>query len=163
VTGENVQKLTSDPRRDDPRRDAFAWIGPDARPALPLLLRAATNSNKRVRANALWALGEIQAEPNSCVPALLQGLNDPDAWVQTSAAHALGMFGPDASVALPALAQSAQLSRFSGTSMSRSSFAQVHIEALRALRKIDPSAASSTNGNFSARETSDPASQMFPQ
>src|SRR5512133_2428574 len=106
--------------------DVFAWVGPDARPALPLLLRAATNSNNRVRANALWALGEIHAEPNSCVPALLQGLDDADPWVQTCAAHALGMFGPDASAAVPALARFAQLSQFSGTSMSRSSFAQLH-------------------------------------
>lgn len=142
--------------------DAFAWIGPDARPALPLLLRAATNSNNRVRASALWALGEIHAEPNFCVPALLQGLNDRDSWVQTSAAHALGMFGPDASAAIPALAQFAQLSRSSGSSMSFS-FSQVHLEARGALRKIGPGAASSTNANSTPWETSDPASLLFPQ
>jgi hypothetical protein len=143
--------------------DVFAWVGPDARPALPLLLRAATNSNNRVRANALWALGEIRAEPNSCVPALLQGLNDPDPWVQTSAAHALGMFGPDASAAIPALAQFAQPSGFSRTHASFTSTAQVDIEARRALRKIAPGSASSTNGNPSAWDTSDPASLLFPQ
>jgi len=143
--------------------DAFAWIGPDARPALPLLLRATTNSNNRVRANALWALGEIHAEPDSCVPALLRGLNGGDAWVQTSAAHALGMFGPDASAAIPALAQFAQLSQLSGTSTSRSSVIQVHFEALRALRKIDPGAGSGTNRNGSACETSGPASLLFSQ
>ena len=140
--------------------DAFAWIGPDARPALPLLLRGATNSNNRVRANALWALGEIHAEPDSCVPALLRGLNDSDAWVETSAAHALGMFGPDASAAIPALAQFSQLS---GTSTLPSSLMQVRFEALRALSKIAPGAGSGTNANGSAWETSGPASTLFSQ
>src|SRR5215471_6200396 len=133
--------------------DVFAWVGPDARPALPLLLRASTNSNNRVRANALWALGEIHDQPNSCVPALLQGLNDRDSWVQTCAAHALGMFGPDASAAVPALTQLAQLSPFSGASVS---FSQGHIEARRALRKIDPSAAPGTNGDSPVWETPGP-------
>src|ERR1035438_9219076 len=39
--------------------DALAWIGPGAKPALPLLLANITNSNPSLRANALWALGEI--------------------------------------------------------------------------------------------------------
>ena len=162
----DLVKAYADTGSDDARsaiEDAFSWIGPDARPALPFLLRATTNSNNRVRANALWALGEIHAEPDFCIPALLRGLKDGDSWAQTSAAHALGMFGPDASAAIPALAQVAQLSQFSATAMSRSSFVQARFEALRALRRIDPSAASGTNGNGSASETSGPASLLFPQ
>jgi hypothetical protein len=62
--------------------DALAWIGPAAMPAIPVLLNTATNSNSRVRANALWALGEIHAEPLLCVPALIQGLNDSDNWAR---------------------------------------------------------------------------------
>jgi len=145
--------------------DALAWIGPEARPALPLLLRAATNANSRVRANALWALGEIHAQPEACVPALLRGLNDGDAWVQTSAAHALGMFGPAASAAIPALAQFAQLSplssRLFGTSAARPVFIEVNIEARRALGKIAPSAGSGTNANGSIWDSSGPGLLQF--
>jgi hypothetical protein len=32
--------------------DALAWIGPAAKPSIPLLMRATTNANPRVRANA---------------------------------------------------------------------------------------------------------------
>lgn len=48
--------------------EALGWIGSAAKPAITLLLGAATNSNDRVRASALWALGEIHAEPQLCVP-----------------------------------------------------------------------------------------------
>jgi hypothetical protein len=65
--------------------DALAWIGPAAKPAISLLLGAATNSNPRVRANALWALGEIHSEPALCVPELIRALGDSDDWARLSA------------------------------------------------------------------------------
>jgi HEAT repeat protein len=109
--------------------DALAWIGPAAKPPIPVLLRTATNSNSRVRANALWALGEIHAEPRLCVPVLIQGLNDTNDWARLSAAHALGMFGTNAQPAVPALTELTMVP----PSMQRM---QVSLEARNALRKI---------------------------
>lgn len=116
--------------------DALAWIGPTASPALPMLSGAVTNSDARVRANALWALGEIRAEPELCVPKLIGGLGDSNTWVQLSAAHALGMFGPDAEAAI------APLSELTNAGIPVSGIVgmdiQVSIEARNALRKIRP-------------------------
>jgi len=116
--------------------DALTWIGPPASPAIPMLLGATTNSDAKIRANALWALGEIHAEPQLCVPKLIGGLSDPDAWVRTSAAHALGMFGADAEAAI------APLSGLTNANIPLSGFMesdiQVSIEARTALRKIRP-------------------------
>ncbi len=127
--------------------DAFSWIGPAAKPAIPLLLRAATNANNGVRANALWALGEIHAEPQSCVPELIRALGDSDGWVRTSAAHALGMFGTDAQSAVPALMQ---LTNFPTVLTAFPVMgSQVSLEAHNALRKINPLAASPDSDTFS--------------
>jgi hypothetical protein len=116
--------------------DAMAWIGPSAAPATPLLLGAVTNSDARLRANALWALGEIHAEPELCVPKLISGLSDSDAWVRISAAHALGMFGADAEAAIAPLSgltnANVQASKILGSDF------QVSMEAMNALRKIRP-------------------------
>jgi hypothetical protein len=114
--------------------DALTWIGPAAKPAIPVLLRTATNSNSKVRANALWALGEIHAEPQLCVPALIQGLNDSDSWARVSAAHALGMFGTDAQPAILALTE---LTKFPSVLQgSITMVVQEGLEARNALRKI---------------------------
>jgi hypothetical protein len=114
--------------------DALAWIGPAANPAIRVLLHTATNSNSRVRASALWALGEIHAEPQLCVPALIQGLNDSDDWARLSAAHALGMFGTDAQPAIPALTG---LANFTPVLQGPwNMVVQVRFEARNALRKM---------------------------
>jgi hypothetical protein len=115
--------------------DALAWIGPAAKPAIPLLLRAAANSNPRVRADALWALGEIRAEPDLCVPVLIRALGDSDGWVRLSGAHALGMFGAEAQSAVPSLRQLTNIIGVFGASGTAG--LQVHLEARNALRKID--------------------------
>jgi hypothetical protein len=116
--------------------DALAWIGPAARPAIPLLMRATTNANPRVRANALWALGEIYAESELCVPLLIHALNDSDDWARLSAAHALGMFGTDAKSAVPSLMGLTNVATiFNGGMLSVRM--QVMHEALNALKKID--------------------------
>jgi HEAT repeat protein len=128
--------------------DVFAWIGPAAKPAIPLLLQAATNANRKVRASALWALGEIHAEPQLCVPELIQALRDSDTWARLSAAHALGMFGTDAQPAIPSLTE---LTNMPVGSMSTVNTRwQVMLEARNALKKIDP-------------VTVSPSSEIFPE
>lgn len=116
--------------------DTFAWIGPPAKPAVPFLLRAATNSNRQVRASALWALGEIHADPQACVPELIHALADTDDWVRLSAAHALGTFGKDAQSAVPCLTQLANVSLGSGSFLANR--LQMTLEARNALKKIQP-------------------------
>jgi hypothetical protein len=120
--------------------DALAWIGPASKPAIRLLLRSATNSDRRVRANALWALGEIRAQPELCVPVLTNALTDSDGWVQLSAAHALGMFGAQAQSAVPSLRQ---LTNVIGLFNSSGTVGlQVSLEARIALTKIESGAVS---------------------
>ena len=126
--------------------DALAWIGPAATPAIPLLLRAATNSNPRVRANALWALGEIHAEPQLCVPQLIHGLSDSNDWERLCAAHALGMFGTDAQSAVPSLTELTNVAR--GFNSFLDMGVQVMLEARNALKKIDPRSISPSNQTF---------------
>lgn len=133
--------------------DTLAWIGPPAKPAVPFLLLAAFNSNHRVRANALWALGEIHADPQLCVPELIDALKDVDHWVRLSAAHALGMFGTNAQVAVPALTQLTQRP-ISSTFLANS--LQVSLEARNALKKIRPesvSPLSETGGKLESLNT----------
>jgi HEAT repeat protein len=118
--------------------DALAWIGPSAKPAIPLLLRAATNSDSQLRANALWALGEIHAEPSLCVPRLINALGDSNSWAQLCAAHALGRFGADASAAIPSLTRLAE-AEFKPSPLMVNEV-QVTLEARNALHNIAPAA-----------------------
>ena len=128
--------------------DALAWIGLAAKPAIPRLLRSATNSNAKVRANSLWALGEIRAEPQSCVRALICALSDSDDWVRLSAVHALGLFGSDAQAAVPALTE---MTRPLGGFMSAASLGiQTRLEARNALKKISARSASPPDDPFPA-------------
>jgi HEAT repeats len=122
--------------------NALKWMGPAARPALPLFLQTASNPNNTVRANALWALGEIHAEPQVCVPVLIQGLNDLSDDVRASAAHALGKFGADAESAIPNLMELTNRPFVSGQ------FSFTYMEAVGAIRKIAP--AGSGDESFSA-------------
>jgi hypothetical protein len=78
-------------------------IGPASEPAIPALLRGLGGANRPVRCNAIFALGQIHAQPKLVVPALIKCLNDSDLYVLVSAVHALGAFGKDARVAVPAL------------------------------------------------------------
>jgi HEAT repeat protein len=138
--------------------EALGWIGPAAQPAVPLLLQAATNANKEVRADALWALGDICCDPQLCVPALIHALGDSDAGARLSAVHALGMFGTDAQSAVPALRELTKppkaISVFSMTD-------QVLMEARNALRKINPNAVSPSSESSTAFDIP-AASQAFP-
>jgi hypothetical protein len=128
--------------------DALSWIGPGAEPALPLLLGAATNVNHKVRANALWALGEIRAEAQICVPVLIHALSDTDSGTRLSAAHALGMFGSDAESAIPALTRLSSPATFWGPM----GFDQAMIEAQNALRQINRPVVSSSGERVTESE-----------
>jgi HEAT repeat protein len=116
--------------------EALGWIGPAANPAIPMLLSAATNSNNKVRASALWTLGEIHSEPDLCVPELIRALGDSNDWAQISAAHALGVFGAAAQSAVPALKNLENFPVATGKFWANSM--QVRFEARNALRKINP-------------------------
>jgi HEAT repeat protein len=114
--------------------DSIGWIGPAAEPAVPSLLPAASDPDLRVRASALWALGEIHARPKVCLPVLIGALSDSNGWVRLSAAHALGGFGADAQAAIPALSELTNSPQISG--VFNASKAQECSEARKALQKI---------------------------
>jgi len=78
----------------------------------------------RARANALWAMGEIDANAASCIPTLIQALGDSDNWTRLSAARALGRFRTNAQVALSALKQLTNVSTFLGSAMEFQVFLQ---------------------------------------
>jgi HEAT repeat protein len=122
--------------------DALGWIGPSARAAVPLLLQAATNSDTRLRANALWALGDIHAQPEVCVPVLIHALGDFNGQARLSAVHALGRFGADARPAIEPLTElakpRAELSKASAgrSATVMSDWISEVFEARRALERI---------------------------
>jgi hypothetical protein len=120
--------------------NALGFIGPEAKAAVPLLLRAAQSTNDSFRGSAFWALAGIHADADAVVPVLIRGLRDPNAVVRADAASGLGQFRSDARSAVPALvailvdpnaaSNSVPLSR--GVKLSVRSFAET------ALQQIDP-------------------------
>jgi HEAT repeats len=142
--------------------DALARIGPAARPAIPVLLRNTGDPDPRIRANALWALGQIHAQPELCVPQLVRGLSDNDDWARVSACHALGMFGAEAQAAVPRLKGLAclpngpivHMQTSPGTASASPPLptyswlgVPVALEARKALEKIDPRALPAAGGS----------------
>ncbi len=83
----------------------LASIGPAARQAVPILLRAVTLTNNAIRVNSVTALGKIHADEAAVVPALTNCLRDPYREVERNAIWALWEFGPKAEAAVPALLQ----------------------------------------------------------
>jgi HEAT repeat protein len=110
--------------------DSLAYIGPDAKAAVPALIHRLGHTDDYVRFNAAFALGEIHSEPQVVVPALISGLSDQSHDVRGYAATALAMFGPEAKAALPALTQ-----------LLADSEASVRKSAKEAIDRIDPEAA----------------------
>jgi hypothetical protein len=79
-------------------------MGPYAKAAVPSLLREAAGTNALARANALFALGRIHANPEEVVPVLVKAaLQDPDHTTRISAMSGLLLFGPAAKAAVPEL------------------------------------------------------------
>jgi HEAT repeat protein len=79
---------------------ALAAIGPEDVPALVELLK---DENARVRAEAIFLLGQWGAGAKSAVPALMNALNDREPTNRSLAALSLGHMGPDAKAALTRL------------------------------------------------------------
>jgi hypothetical protein len=84
---------------------ALGCVGPKAKAALPLLLRATTNASELVRINAARALGAIHAGPAFVVPALALCLRDQSPLVRWNAISELRGLGEKARPAVPALLQ----------------------------------------------------------
>lgn len=82
---------------------ALAAVGPAAKSASPLLLQALTNSDGAVRAHAAFALGKIEAQPESVIPDLIRALRDSSPHVRLSALVTLSEYGTNARLAVPAL------------------------------------------------------------
>ncbi len=128
----------------------IAYIGPDAKMAVPSLLRHTTSKDSDTRANSLYALGQIHAEPDLTVPVLINGLQDPDPGVGASAAMGLGAFGPKAKAAVPALVKFIE-SKAPPTTTNNAALSSwwlyVKGTALQSLQQIDPEAAAKVAAN----------------
>jgi HEAT repeat protein len=77
-------------------------LGPDAREAVPSIIKALNDKDEQVRAGAAAALGNggpVAIE----IPALIEALKDPAPSVQYNAVKAAGRIGPSAKALVPAL------------------------------------------------------------
>ncbi|EEF61170.1 HEAT repeat domain-containing protein [Pedosphaera parvula] len=97
----------------------LAVIGPEAKEAVPLLLRIATSTNVSDHSDAIWALGQIHAEPDKVVPVLIRALSNPSQEDQLFAAIALGKFRGDAKPAVPALLEALKSAKVTLTGSGR--------------------------------------------
>jgi hypothetical protein len=84
---------------------ALGYIGPPARPALPILLADFTHTNADVRFYAVSAALHIGGDPNVIIPAMCSMLEDSKRETRWNAIVALSMFGGRARSAVPALLQ----------------------------------------------------------
>ena len=109
---------------------ALAFMGGDAKPAVPALVEALQDSYVSARCGAAQALGHIHSEPGTVVPALMESLRDPDANVRAFAAAALRDFGTNGK---PAVAPLVEL--LGDTNQ------QARGAAAKSLKAIDPEAA----------------------
>lgn len=109
---------------------ALAYIGPEAKQAVPSLLRSLDEADDAERAAAALALGNIRADPQLVVPALMKCLTDKEGLDNQSAIYALSRFGADAKAAVPLLIK-----------LLNDSDQYVRDAAKDALKAIDPEAA----------------------
>jgi HEAT repeat protein len=72
----------------------FGHMGPDAKPAIPVLLKLEEDKKERVRANAVTALAQIDPLNKEVLPRLLLAMDDASAQVQYAANAALLKTGP---------------------------------------------------------------------
>ncbi len=127
---EEVRFLLAGLREEDDSIASFAAtclqnLGPKGRPAVPLVIGAAKDSSRRVRAAAIGALLGLGANPGDVVPVFIDALDDPVSAVREKAIEQLGEMGPAASGAVPALKRA----------LSGKSPPEAHLAA-RALKKI---------------------------
>lgn len=120
----------------------LAVIGPEAKAAVPLLLRAATSTNVSDHSDAIWALGQIHADSDKVIPVLIRALRNPAMQDQLFAAIALGKFQGDAKSAVPALLEALKNPKpiFSSAVPRMVNVWQLDFrrEVEQALQKIDP-------------------------
>ncbi len=128
----------------------FGQIGPDAKAAVPLLLRGAASTDNGLRNNSLAALCNIQAEPNLVVPVFINALQDPDPQIRGWAISGLQRFRTNAKTAVPALVKLIE-SKEPPPPTSVTGFSTggpgTKAAALHALRQIDPEAAAKVSTN----------------
>jgi RNA polymerase sigma factor (sigma-70 family) len=98
------EERISGPSQSETAR-SLGWIGPDAEPAVPLLLESATNGNDDQAFAAVMALGQIHADSQTVVPALIRLVHSTNRGVAIVTVEALGKFGPSARDAIPVLLQ----------------------------------------------------------
>jgi HEAT repeat protein len=84
---------------------ALAALGPDAREALPGLLKATQDPSHDVRLSAAAALSHFGAEARPAVPAIKAMLNDPEPAVRCALTAELARIEPDDPALVPALLQ----------------------------------------------------------
>jgi HEAT repeat protein len=86
--------------------NALVEIGPASRPALPIIMASATNSDPDVRGFALYTLGRLALDPARVCPILTNAIRDSNREVRVQAAFGisvLSFMGGDARPAIPAL------------------------------------------------------------
>lgn len=120
-----------DLRRAAARMLAFRGLEADAAPAVPQLIEATADTDRRVRQFSVSALGNIGSEAAEAVPALMKGLKDDAFQVRLQAASALAKIGNPA--ATKAVAELVRLSKEDPNS-------EVKRAAKEALQAIDPKA-----------------------
>jgi len=86
---------------------SLGYIGPRARAAIPLMLKATADTNEFICCTGLWSLASIHSQPEIVVPVLTKFLSDIRRFVPITAAVGLEKFGPDARSATSALLESA--------------------------------------------------------
>jgi hypothetical protein len=72
---------------------ALASLGSAAKPAIPPLLRALTNSNLLVRKAAMTPLARIHDDPEKIVPVLIQCCQDTNRYISSMAIYGLKDYG----------------------------------------------------------------------
>ncbi len=120
--------------------ESLSFIGPDARQAIPALLRDTGNTDYNIRLNAFAALSFIHDNPEVLVPLFTRGLGDTAGWIQYYSAIGLGYFGPTAKAAVPALTDYLNKGAPAGSTIP-----DVRAMVLVALKRIDPAAAEKLN------------------
>jgi hypothetical protein len=84
---------------------SLGHIGPAAQPAIPVLLKAFTNTDPQVRFDAVSAVYYIGGDPAVVVPAMQRALKDPKLEIRWNAVNALSRFGLRARSAVSDLLQ----------------------------------------------------------